>query len=222
MDTTKELAVFKPSFEFEEKFSYPVAGLDEVGYGAWAGPVVAAAVVLNPEIPQIVLEKLDDSKRLSAQKREEVFELIQAYASIGIGEASVEEIENTNIRLAALKAMERAFGNLSVVPKAALVDGRSKPNLPCPTSLIIKGDQRSYSIAAASIVAKVYRDRFMRELALEHPEFGWESNVGYGTARHQGGLAKVGVTPWHRKTYAPIREILEEISMDEKYKKAGS
>ncbi len=211
MDKTKELKVYKPSFEFEEKFSYPVAGLDEVGYGAWAGPVVAAAVVLTPKIPQTLLEKLDDSKRLSAQKREEVFELIQAYASIGIGEASVEEIENTNIRLAALKAMERAFGNLSIVPKAALVDGRSKPNLPCPTSLIIKGDQRSYSIAAASIVAKVYRDRFMRELALEHPEFGWESNVGYGTARHQGGLAKVGVTPWHRKTYAPIRMTLERV-----------
>jgi ribonuclease HII len=211
VDKTKELKVYKPSFEFEEKFSYPVAGLDEVGYGAWAGPVVAAAVVLTPKIPQTLLEKLDDSKRLSAQKREEVFELIQAYASIGIGEASVEEIENTNIRLAALKAMERAFGNLSIVPKAALVDGRSKPNLPCPTSLIIKGDQRSYSIAAASIVAKVYRDRFMRELALEHPEFGWESNVGYGTARHQGGLAKVGVTPWHRKTYAPIRMTLERV-----------
>ena len=222
MDTTKELALYKPSFEFEAQFPHPVAGLDEVGYGAWAGPVVAAAVVLDPKIPQTVLEKLDDSKRLSAQKREEVFELIQTYASIGIGEASVEEIENTNIRLAALKAMERAFANLSIVPKAALVDGRSKPNLPCPTSLIIKGDQRSYSIAAASIVAKVYRDRFMQKLALEHPEFGWERNVGYGTARHQDGLARVGVTQWHRKTYAPIRLILEGISMDEKYKKAGS
>ena len=209
MDTPKELTVYKPSFEFESRFPYPVAGLDEVGYGAWAGPVVAAAVVLNPEIPQTLLEKLDDSKRVSAQKREEIVGLLQGYADIGIGETSVEEIENTNIRLAALKAMERAFANLSLIPKAALVDGRSRPNLPCLTSLIIKGDQRSYSIAAASIVAKVYRDRFMRELALEYPEFGWESNVGYGTARHQDGLARVGVTQWHRKTYAPIRVILE-------------
>ncbi len=209
MDKAKELIAYKPSFEFEAQFSYPVAGLDEVGYGAWAGPVVAAAVVLNVDIPLSILEKLDDSKRLSAQRREEVFELLQSHASIGIGDASVEEIEETNIRLAALRAMERAFKAVPLIPKAALVDGRSKPNLPCPTSLIIKGDQRSYSIAAASIVAKVYRDRFMGELALEHPEFGWESNVGYGTARHQEGLARVGVTSWHRKTYAPIKLILE-------------
>lgn len=211
MDKTKELAFYKPSFEFETQFSCPVAGLDEVGYGAWAGPVVAAAVILKPEMPRSILEKLDDSKRLSARMREEIAEVLQGHAHIGIGESSVEEIEATNIRLAALKAMERAFANLPIIPMAALVDGRSKPNLPCPTSLIIKGDQRSYSIAAASIIAKVYRDRFMRELAFEYPEFGWESNVGYGTARHQDGLARVGVTPWHRKTYAPIRVILEEI-----------
>lgn len=209
MDNAKELIAYKPSFEFEAQFSYPVAGLDEVGYGAWAGPVVAAAVVLNVDIPLSILEKLDDSKRLSAQKREEIFELLQSHASIGIGESSVEEIEEINIRLAALKAMERAFKALPLIPKAALVDGRSKPNLPCSTSLIIKGDQRSYSIAAASIVAKVYRDRFMRELALEHPEFGWERNVGYGTTHHQEGLTRVGVTSWHRKTYAPIKLILE-------------
>jgi ribonuclease HII len=210
VDKTKEL-VYRPSFEFESHFPYPVAGLDEVGYGSWAGPVVAAAVVLKSSIPLLILEKLDDSKRLTSPKREEIFELLQSHAFIGIGESSVEEIEKTNIRLAALKAMERAFENLPLMPKAALVDGRSKPNLPCPTSLIIKGDQRSYSIAAASIIAKVHRDRFMRDLALEYPEFGWESNVGYGTAHHQAGLMQVGVTPWHRKTYAPIKVILEGV-----------
>ncbi len=212
MDKAKELA-YRPSFEFETQFPYPVAGLDEVGYGAWAGPVVAAAVVLSPDTPLSLLQKLDDSKRLTPQRREEIFELLVGsnHAHIGIGESSVEEIETTNIRLAALQAMERAFKNLSLIPQAALVDGRSKPTLPCPVSLIIKGDQRSYSIAAASIIAKVHRDRFMARLALEHPEFGWERNVGYGTAHHQDGLARVGVTQWHRKTYAPIRLILEGV-----------
>lgn len=200
-----------PSFELEAQYAYPVVGVDEVGMGPWAGPVVAAAVILSPETPSTLLGQLNDSKKLSESKRELIFTQLQTHSEfiqIGIGQATVEEIDSINIRQAAMLAMQRAVHMLSIVPTIALVDGTAKPLLNCPVHLVIKGDQKSFSIAAASIVAKVTRDRLMKELALQHPEYGWDTNAGYGTALHQAALKQHGVTVWHRRSYAPIRELL--------------
>ncbi|WOI56404.1 ribonuclease HII [Palleronia sp. LCG004] len=183
-----------------------VAGLDEVGRGPWAGPVVAACVVLDPGL---VPDGLDDSKKLSAARREGLFERLRNCAWIGIGEASVAEIDDMNILQASFLAMRRALDDLPIVPDHLLVDGRQIPaGLPCPSEAVIKGDALSLSIAAASIVAKVTRDRLMVTLAQQHPHYGWETNMGYGTARHQLGLKSHGVTPHHRRSFRPIHNIL--------------
>ena len=200
-----------PSFDLESPYAHPVAGIEEVGMGPWAGPVVAAAVILSRDTPMELLKQLNDSKKLSEKTREHIFEQLLAhpeYVYMGIGQASVEEIDAINIRQAAMLAMERAVASLPVQPSAALVDGTARPALGCPVQLVIKGDQKSFSIAAASIVAKVTRDRLMKELAQQHPAYGWETNAGYGTAVHQAALKKHGVTPWHRRSYAPIRVLL--------------
>jgi ribonuclease HII len=202
-----------PSFDLEFAYAHPVVGIDEVGMGPWAGPVVAAAVILSRDTPLVLLKQLNDSKKLSEKTREYIFEQLLThpeYVHMGIGQASVEEIDAINIRQAAMLAMQRAVACLPVQPSAALVDGTAKPDLSCPVQLVIKGDQKSFSIAAASIVAKVTRDRLMKELAQQHPAYGWETNAGYGTAVHQAALKKHGVTPWHRRSYAPIRVLLEK------------
>ena len=202
---------FSPSFEFEHLHAFPVAGVDEAGIGSWIGPVVAGAVIIESGICGDLLSQLHDSKKLTEKKRERIFDLLQEspHVHIGVGESNLEEIDQLNIRNAGLLAMTRAVENLSLTPTMALIDGIGKPNLKCPLLTIIKGDQRSYSIAAASIVAKVTRDRFIQKLALDYPDYGWEKNAGYGTKKHQEALHAHGVTCWHRRSYAPIAALLE-------------
>lgn len=186
-----------------------ICGVDEVGRGPLAGPVVAAAVILDPSSVPV---GLDDSKKLSAKKRDALFKAIQQNAiAFQIAEASVEEIDELNILQASLLAMRRAVASLPVRPHGALVDGNKDPGLDgLPTRTLIKGDGRSLSIAAASILAKVFRDNLMAELENEFPEYGWAQNAGYGVAKHRDALRLVGVTPHHRRTFAPIRHILDE------------
>lgn len=202
-----------PDFKLEQhglsKGYRCIAGIDEAGRGPWAGAVVAAAVVLDPKnMPDVLIEGLDDSKKLSAPKREMLFDVINAHAAVGVGEASVQEIDDINILQATFLAMGRALANLPDAPDFALVDGNKVPPLPCAAEAIVKGDGRSFSIAAASIIAKVTRDRMMTELSLKHPGYGWEKNMGYGTKLHKKGLEQLGVTEHHRKSYKPIIKIL--------------
>lgn len=199
-------------FEYEAMAEglVPVAGVDEAGRGPWAGPVVAGAAILDPDsLPDDLRGGLDDSKKLKADKRETLFDLLADHAVTGVGIADVEEIDRLNILAATMLAMTRAVENLGTRPGMILVDGNRLPDWPYPSEAIVKGDGRSISIAAASIVAKVSRDRIMIELAGRHPEYGWERNAGYGTPQHQQALADFGVTVHHRRSFAPIRKILE-------------
>ena len=198
-----------PDLRLEQDCEGLVAGIDEVGRGPWAGPVVAAAVILDPaSLPDDLTGTIDDSKKLSAAKREDIAARLCHCARIGIGAATISEIGTLNILGATFRAMERAVTALGIVPDMALVDGNRAPALCCPVRTVIKGDSISLSIAAASIVAKVTRDRIMTRLAIRYPDFGWERNAGYGTAQHRAALERVGVTPHHRKTYAPIAALL--------------
>ncbi len=193
-------------------------GLDEAGRGPWAGPVVAAAAWLDPErCPAELLRGLDDSKRLSPARRAALFEMLEGSAAcgaaaLGLGTAGVAEIDDVNILQATLRAMARAAADLAAssgrAPEAALVDGNRLPELPCPAEAVVGGDGLSLSIAAASILAKVTRDRRMAVLARDHPGYGWERNRGYGTAEHRAALARLGVTPQHRRSFRPVREAL--------------
>jgi len=186
-----------------------VAGVDEAGRGPWAGPVVASAVILDAtNIP----DGLNDSKKLSPQKRARLFDQIKASASFGVGWASVEEIDEINILAATMLAMRRAVADLPIIPNTILVDGNRDPGMDIPTKCIIKGDGKSLSIAAASIIAKVTRDRYMAELSQQFPDYGWEKNAGYGVPKHQDALKLVGISPFHRKSFAPIAKILNEES----------
>lgn len=196
-----------PDFTFEKQIGGIVAGVDEVGRGPWAGPVIAAAVILDPcNFP----DGLDDSKKLSKRKREHLYEEIQKVAAIGLGEASVDEIDRLNILQASLLAMSRAIDELGDGPEAVLVDGNKPPVCRQRVQCIVKGDSRSFSIAAASIVAKVTRDRIMRDLSLTYAAYGWERNAGYGTAEHRDALSLVGISPYHRKSFAPIRKLMTQ------------
>jgi len=190
-----------PDLTFEAAVASPVAGVDEVGRGPWAGPVVAAAVILDPTA---IPEGLDDSKKLTARKRDALAEQIAVSAAVGVGIANVAEIDRLNILAASMLAMTRAIEALAIAPAHALVDGNRAPSLACPVTTIVKGDGRSVSIAAASIVAKVTRDRMMTDLAKRHPGYGWERNAGYGTAEHRAGLERLGLTPHHRRSFKPI------------------
>ncbi len=194
-----------PNFSIEKECGGTVAGIDEAGRGPWAGPVVAAAVILER---RRMPTGINDSKKLPALQREILFEAITKHCRHGIGVASVEEIDTLNILGATKLAMQRAVSMLSPLPDIALVDGNSDPSLPCPAKLVIGGDALCMSIAAASILAKVTRDRLMRELAVECPGYGWEHNAGYGTECHQQALARLGVTPYHRRSFRPIQELL--------------
>ena len=195
-----------PDFRFEtEAPAGPVCGVDEVGRGPWAGPVVTAAVILTPDTAP---EGLNDSKKLSLKKREALFEQLKA-SPHGIGIASVEEIDRLNILNATYLAMQRAIAALPVQPGFALIDGNRIPHdLPCPAWAIVKGDARSASIAAASIIAKVTRDQMMADLAKQYPGYGWETNAGYGVPAHRDGLNRLGVTPHHRRSFKPIHKML--------------
>lgn len=184
----------------------PIVGVDEVGRGPLAGPVTAAAVILDPDnIP----DGLADSKKLTAKKREQLYVEISRTAIFALGEASVAEIDQINILQASMLAMKRAIANLTTAPGFALIDGNRIPqNLPCPALALVKGDDRSLSIAAASIIAKVTRDRLMCRLAAEFPGYKWENNAGYGTKAHLEGLNHLGVTPHHRVSFKPVHNIL--------------
>ena len=195
-----------PDFTFESAASGIVCGIDEVGRGPLAGPVVAAAVIFNRRrLPKTLRDELDDSKKLSAEAREDYARLIRSCAQIGIGAASVAEIDRVNILQATFIAMRRAVARLGCVPDLALVDGNRAPNLPCATQTIIGGDGISLSIAAASVIAKVARDRLMRALAERYRGYGWETNVGYGTAAHRRAILSLGPTPHHRMSFAPLQ-----------------
>ncbi len=183
-----------------------VAGVDEVGRGPLAGPVTAAAVCLDPaNVPT----GLDDSKRLSPARRADLFVTILATADVSVAHASVEEIEQFNILAASYLAMRRAVEGLPRRPGLALIDGPFVPRgLACPARAIPGGDRLSASIAAASIVAKVIRDRLMVDLAQQHPGYGWERNAGYPTREHRAALLQLGITAAHRRTFAPVHNIL--------------
>ena len=184
----------------------PICGVDEAGRGPLAGPVMAAAVILERKrIPK----GLNDSKQLSEEARETLFPRIMEMAvAVGVGEASVEEIDLVNIRQATHLAMARAVRALAIQAQFALVDGNDAPALPCKCDTLIKGDGLSLSIAAASIIAKVTRDRLMVRLHDEHPGYNWCSNKGYGTPDHYNGLKNHGITIHHRRSFAPIYNIL--------------
>jgi ribonuclease HII len=194
-------------FGWEQRFSGIVCGVDEAGRGPWAGPVVAAAVVLDPgSCP----EGLDDSKKLSEPERERLFEALQGQARTGVGMASVAEIDDLNIHWATMLAMERAVAALACAVDHVLVDGNRLPRWEHKATAIVGGDAKCRSIAAASIIAKVTRDRLMTALDVEWPGYGWAANKGYGTPAHSRGLAELGVTPQHRRSFAPIKKRLLE------------
>lgn len=206
--------MMKPSFDLENQHNAIVVGIDEAGCGPWAGPVIAGACIfINKEIDSSILRAINDSKALSAKKRDLIFEhlvnLPHTHFCYGIGIASVDEIDQLLLGSATRLAMKRAVDNLTIQPEIAIIDGIRKPQLSQQVFTIIKGDQKSYSIAAASILAKVTRDRLMQQLDLEYPVYGWAKNAGYGTTQHQKALEIYGVTPHHRKSFAPIAALLK-------------
>ncbi len=185
-----------------------ICGIDEVGRGPLAGPVLACALILDSRsLPASLRQRLDDSKALSAKTRREIAALLPDYADFAIGQAEVGEIDRLNIRRATHLAMARAIAGLNPAPDFALIDGNDPPDLPCLARTLVKGDRRSLSIAAASIIAKVARDKIMRELAATYSTYGWERNAGYGTAEHLAAIRRHGITPEHRRTFRPISEL---------------
>jgi ribonuclease HII len=196
----------KPTFELEAAEHQlglrPIAGVDEAGRGPWAGPVVAAAVILDPDkIPA----NIDDSKTLDEDSRAYLYRRIMKVAIVGVGIAEVDRIDRDNILGATLWAMAHAIGQLADAPKLVLVDGNKAPRVPMPTRTIVKGDAKCLSIAAASIVAKVTRDRIMTQLARDYPGYGFERHKGYGTPEHQAAIDKLGVSPLHRRSFKPVQ-----------------
>ena len=182
------------------------AGVDEVGRGSLIGPVYAAAVILNKSINKKLLK---DSKILSKKKREKLFILIKKNSVWAIGKASVKEIERINILHASLLAMKRAIEKLKKKPSLVLIDGNKLPDLKnYKLEYIIKGDQKIPSISAASIIAKVSRDRFITKLSRQFNSYGWDTNSGYGTKEHLRAIKKFGITKYHRKTFSPICDLL--------------
>lgn len=192
------------SFKLELDFPQPLAGVDEAGCAPLAGPVVAAACILNRDkFPR----GIDDSKNLPLDKRESIYSRLVQCAAWGVGVASVEEIDSINIYWARMLAMTRAVEALGIEPAWVLVDGNATPRWERPSKAIVDGDAKCRSIAAASIIAKVTRDRMMAEWAAEFPGYGWERNRGYGTPEHYRGLRALGLTPLHRRSFAPVRAI---------------
>jgi ribonuclease HII len=206
-----------PSFRHEKRCAEAgairIAGIDEVGRGPLAGPVVAAVAVIDRAVAKRKLLRLiDDSKKLTPEQREEAYAAIVESGAVryAVGEASVEEIDTINILQATFLAMRRALQAMAEQPDLVLIDGnRAPPELGCRAETVVGGDALSYSIAAASIVAKVTRDRTMRALAASFPGYGWETNVGYARPEHLAGLRRLGATVHHRRSFAPVRMVLE-------------
>jgi ribonuclease HII len=196
----------QPTFELEanelQLAGGPIVGVDEAGRGPWAGPVVAAAVVLDPDnIP----DGIADSKELEPDVREAVYARIIACADFAVGVADVRRIDRDNILNATMWAMGQAVRKLKLRPRLVLIDGNRAPGLRCATRTVVQGDAKCLSIAAASIVAKVTRDRLMVELAQEVPGYGFERHKGYGTPEHQSAIERLGVTPHHRRSFRPVQ-----------------
>jgi len=190
----------------DSKKPHLIAGVDEAGRGPLAGAVVAAAVILNPKKP---IAGLLDSKLLDEQQREDLDKLIRKQAlAYCVAEASVQEIDNLNILHASMLAMQRAIDGLGMEPNLVLVDGNRCPEMPYPCQAIVKGDQRVQAISAASIIAKVARDKQMVELHKHHPEFGFDRHKGYPTPQHRAAIMQFGVTPLHRQSFAPVKRAL--------------
>jgi ribonuclease HII len=208
-----------PDFSMEKRAikrgMWPVAGLDEAGRGPLAGPVAAAAVILDPKA---IPAGLDDSKRLTPAEREALFgDILASALAVSVASVSAGGIDACNILKASLEAMRRALVGLCIAPKMALADGRDvPPGLPCPAEAVVKGDQRSQSIAAASIVAKVTRDRMMTQAGRVHTKFGFGVHMGYATARHRAEIADHGPLPrLHRASFAPFRLTMVEVKVEE-------
>ena len=197
----------RPCFKLELPYPQPVAGVDEAGCAPLAGPVVAAAVILDRErFPR----GIDDSKKLDLDTREAIYGRLQKVARIGVGMASVEEIDQINIYWARMLAMTRAVEALGFEPAWVLVDGNATPRWQRPSKAIVAGDTKCRSIAAASIVAKVTRDRIMADHAATYPGYGWERNRGYPTPEHIRALDTLGLTPLHRRSFGRVRERAEQ------------
>jgi ribonuclease HII len=199
--------------DLERQYLGRVAGIDEVGRGPLAGPVVAAAVIADLEpLDPYFLKHVKDSKKLTAKKRELLFDkFYDGGFWIGVGRVSVEEIDEINILNATFLAMERAVEALEITSDYLLIDGNQIPkSMRGKAEAIVKGDQHCFSIAAASIIAKVTRDREMAKLALEYPGFGWERNSGYGTALHRKALLSQGITPHHRRSFEPVKSMVKK------------
>lgn len=195
-----------PDFAIEDGCRGVVCGVDEAGRGPLAGPVVAAAVVIDRACFSAELSDcLDDSKLLRRAVREDCYRALRSCARIGIGAASVREIDRINILRASLLAMSRAVAALREPTDIALVDGNTAPSLSCAVRTVVKGDTLSFSIAAASVVAKVTRDRIMHALSRSYPVYGWETNVGYATHAHSEAIGRFGITPHHRRSFEPVR-----------------
>jgi len=194
-----------PDFSHEVRHAGPVAGVDEAGRGPLAGPVVAAAVILDRDC---VPEGLNDSKQLSAKRRAVLHAQLLDCATVGVGIASVEEIDRLNILWATMLAMERAVDALGTAPAMVLVDGNRCPNWRYPSVAVVGGDASSLSIAAASIVAKETRDAMMVAADRDYPGYGWASNKGYGARVHLAALRTLGVTPLHRRSFAPVAKAM--------------
>ena len=204
-----------PDFTYENRLGdfRLVAGLDEAGRGPWCGPVVAGCVMWINGCPDDLAHQINDSKKLTPAKREVLFDkIIQATPAYGIGQTSAQEIDQINILQASFLAMRRAWDDMvqkGFSPEYALIDGNRLPqNWPVPSQAIIGGDAKSLSVAAASILAKVTRDRFMTQLAKQYPAYGWDKNAGYGTKVHQQALMQFGITPYHRLSYKPIQKLI--------------
>ena len=197
-----------PNFLIEEDFGWPnklIAGIDEAGRGPWAGPVVSAAVVLNKKnIPS----DLNDSKKISEKKRQSLYSSIYNSHFVGVGISSIEEIDNLNILQATFLSMKRALDNLDCSVDAILVDGNLDPGFDYKTECIVNGDSISFSIAAASIIAKVTRDNLMSKIHKEFPNYNWRRNKGYGTKEHRNALDMYGPCKYHRKSFSPINKML--------------
>jgi ribonuclease HII len=200
----------KPTFELEgaelELGHGPVAGVDEAGRGPWAGPVVAAAVILDPDrIPP----GIDDSKALDEDGRDILYRrIVESGARYSVGIADVERIDRDNILAATMWAMGKAVRDLGIAPRLALIDGNKLPRLGCEARAIVKGDAKCLSIAAASIIAKVTRDRIMIAMEREHPGYGFARHKGYGTPEHKEALTRLGVCPIHRRSFKPVQLVL--------------
>lgn len=196
----------KPTFELEaaelQLGMAPIAGVDEAGRGPWAGPVVAAAVILDPErIP----DNIDDSKAMDEEGRAFLYHRIMKVADVGVGIAEIDRIDRDNILGATLWAMGEAVAALKTKPRLVLIDGNKAPRITIETRTIIKGDAKCLSIAAASIIAKVTRDRIMLALARDFPGYGFERHKGYGTPEHQASIQRLGVCAVHRRSFKPVQ-----------------